>query len=64
MAQRIQCLTLLAEGYPGKDIQAKIGVSHSAQTKIKEKAYERGFDPIQDAQILEEYDRCLTSHTN
>jgi Transposase/DDE superfamily endonuclease len=54
-AQRVQCLTLLAEGYSGRDILAKTGVTPASQTYIKQKAYKRGFNPAQNPRILDEY---------
>jgi transposase len=45
----------LAEGYSGRDILAKTGVTRSSQTYIKQKAYKRGFDPTQNPRILDEY---------
>jgi hypothetical protein len=38
LVQRTQCLTLLAEGYSGKDIEAKTRVSRSIQARIKQRA--------------------------
>jgi hypothetical protein len=35
LAQRVQCLTLLAEGYLSREIQARTGVITSSQTHIK-----------------------------
>jgi DNA-binding NarL/FixJ family response regulator len=32
LVQRTQCLTLLAEGYSGKDIEEKTGISRSTHT--------------------------------
>lgn len=55
LVQRVQCLTLIAEGYSGADIEARIGVKQPAQTKIKKKALERGYRPQEDRRILEYY---------
>jgi transposase len=55
LAQRVQCLTLWAEGYSGRDIQMKCGVTVSGQQYIKRKAKNRGFDPTQNPRILDEY---------
>jgi transposase len=55
LAQRVQCLTLLAEGYSGREIQARTGVIASSQTHIKQKARKRGFEPTQDPRILDHY---------
>jgi transposase len=53
--QRVQCLTLLAEGFSGRDIKKKTGVKPSAQSYIKKRAYDRGFRPEQDPRILDYY---------
>ena len=55
IVQRVQCLTLIIEGFSGADIKAKTGVSRSAQSYIKKRAYTRGFRPKQDSRILEHY---------
>lgn len=55
LAQRIQCLTLLAEGFPTADIERKTGVKERSQRYIRKKAFERGFRPEQDPRILESY---------
>jgi hypothetical protein len=55
IAQRVQCLTLIAEGFSGRDIEKKTGVKPSAQSYIKKKAFERGFRPDQDPRILDHY---------
>lgn len=53
----MQCLTLLAEGFSGIDIERKTGVKQSAQSHIKKKAFDRGFRPKEDPRILELYVR-------
>lgn len=53
LAQRIQCLTLLVEGFPGREIERRTGVTPSSQSRIKKKGFERGFRPEQDPRILE-----------
>jgi hypothetical protein len=55
LAQRIQCLTLLAEGFPALHVKQKTGVSERSQRSIRKKAYDRGFDPDKDPCILEAY---------
>ena len=55
IAQRVQCLTLIVEGFSGADIKAKTGFKRSAQSYIKKRAYLRGFRPEQDPRILEHY---------
>jgi transposase len=55
IAQRAQCLTLLAEGFSGRDIEKKTGIKPSAQTYMKKKAFDRGFRPDQDPRILDYY---------
>jgi len=55
IAQRVQCLTLQAEGFSWKDIEVKTGVKQSAQSTIKKRAFQRGFRPEQDPRILEYY---------
>ena len=55
LAQRIQALTLLSEGYHHKVVEVKTGVKQRAQSALKKKAFERGFDPVVDPRILEFY---------
>lgn len=55
IVQRVQCLTLQAEGFSWRDIEAKTGVKQPAQSYIKKRAYERGFRPEQDPRIVEHY---------
>jgi hypothetical protein len=55
LAQRIQCLTLLAEGCPAAHVKEKTGVSERSQRAIRKKAYDRGFNPDKDLRILEAY---------
>lgn len=55
LAQRIQCLTLLTEGFPAAHVKEKTGVSERSQGAIRKKAYDRGFDPDKDPRILEAY---------
>ena len=50
--QRVQCLTLIAEGFSGRFIETKTGIKPSAQTHLKNKAFQRGFRPDSDPQIL------------
>jgi hypothetical protein len=45
IAQRVQCLTLLVEGYSGREIERRTGIKPSAQTYMKKKAFDRGFCP-------------------
>ncbi len=53
LTQQVQYLTLLAEGYSGRDSTQRTGVIASAQIKIKNKAHERGFHPQEDPHIYE-----------
>jgi hypothetical protein len=46
---------LIAEGFSGLDIEKKTRIKRSAQSYIKKKAFERGFRPDQDPQILDYY---------
>ena len=55
ITQRVQCLTLQAEGFSRCDIEKKTGVKPSAQTFMKQKAFDRGFRPDQDPRILDIY---------
>jgi transposase len=55
IAQRVQCLTLLVEGYSGREIERRTGIKPSAQTYMKKKAFDRGFRPDQDPRILDCY---------
>jgi hypothetical protein len=45
IAQRAQCLTLIAEGFSGPEIERKIRIKRTAQSYIKKKAFKRGFQP-------------------
>jgi hypothetical protein len=55
IAQRVQCLTLLVEGYSGREIKRRTGIKPSVQTYMKRKAFDRGFCPDQDPRILNCY---------
>jgi transposase len=55
LAQRIQCLTLLTEGFSAAQVEQRTGVKERQQRNIKKKAYERGFRPQEDPRILEAY---------
>jgi hypothetical protein len=55
LAQRAQRLTLQIEGHQWRYIEKKTGITQSTQSKIKKRAYERGFQPNQDPQILDHY---------
>jgi hypothetical protein len=55
LVQRIQCLSLLAEGFPAAHIEQRTGVKERAQRYIRKKAFERGFEPEKDPRILESY---------
>jgi len=55
LAQRIQCLTLLTEGFTAAEVEEKTGVKERSQRNIKRKAFERGFQPEKDPRILEAY---------
>jgi hypothetical protein len=55
-AQRIHCLSLLAEDcFTAAYIEAKTGVKERSQRNIRRKAIERGFDSKEDSRILESY---------
>jgi hypothetical protein len=45
IAQRVQCLTLLVEGYSGREIKRRTRIKPLAQSYIKKKAFNRGFYP-------------------
>jgi hypothetical protein len=55
LAQRIQCLTLLSEGFPPAHIEQRTGVKERSQRNIRKKAFDRGFRPDEDPRILESY---------
>jgi transposase len=55
LVQRVQCLTLLVEGFKAPYIKEKTGVSERSQRNIRKRAYDRGFRPEQDPRILELY---------
>jgi len=55
LAQRIQCLTLIVEGFSPADIEKKINVKPYTQQYLKKKAYERGFQSEVDPCILKHY---------
>jgi hypothetical protein len=47
IAQRVHALAMMVEGFSGPYIQTKTGIVASAQSKIRKKALERGFQPEQ-----------------
>ena len=55
LVQRVQCLTLLVEGFKADYIEQKTDVSERSQRNIRKRAYDRGFNPEQDPRILESY---------
>lgn len=55
LVQRIQALTLLAEGFSTAAVFAKTGMPERSAQRLKKKAYERGFRPEEDPRILEAY---------
>ena len=55
LAQRIQCLALLTEGFAAAHVKEKTGVSERSQRAIRKKAYDRGFDSDKDPRILKAY---------
>jgi transposase len=55
IAQRVQCLTLLAEGFSGREVEKRTDVKPSAQSHIKKRARDRGFRPEEDPRILNYY---------
>jgi hypothetical protein len=55
LAQRTHCLVLLTEGFSAAIIEKKTGVKERQQRNIRKKAFERGFRPDEDPQILKSY---------
>ena len=55
IAQRVHCLALIAEGFSHQDITRKTGVSQSSQSRIKKRAFKRGFRPEINPRILDSY---------
>ena len=55
LVQRIQALTLLAEGCLLEQVFAKTGIPARSAYRLKKKAHERGFRPEEDPRILEAY---------
>jgi hypothetical protein len=55
LAQRVQVLTLWAEGFPPAYIEKKTDVKERSQRNIRKKAIERGFDPATRPRILDSY---------
>jgi hypothetical protein len=55
LAQRIQCLTLITEGFSSAEIERKTHVKERTQRNIRKKAFERGFRPEIDPRILEHH---------
>ena len=55
LAQRIQCLTLLAEGFSSAEVRDRTGVAPRSQRAIKKRARDRGYRPEIDKQIKEAY---------
>jgi hypothetical protein len=43
------------EGYSHRGIEEKLGIPKSTQTRIKQRAFARGFYPKQDLRILDHY---------
>jgi hypothetical protein len=55
LAQRIQCLILLTEGFSAAETERRTGMKERQQRNIKRKAFERGFRPEKDPRILKTY---------
>jgi hypothetical protein len=55
IAQRIQALTLMVEGFPWQHIQHRTGIPQVSQSNLKRKAIQRGFNPAVDPRITEYY---------
>ena len=55
IAQRVQYLTLIVEGFSPVDIETKTGIKRSIQCYIKKRTYKRGFRPNKDLRILNYY---------
>ena len=55
MAQKIQALTLLAEGFSTAAVQQKTGIPPRTANRIRATAEKRGFRPAEDPRILEVY---------
>jgi hypothetical protein len=55
IAQRVQCLTLLAEGFSGREVEKRTDVKPSAQSHIKKRARDHGFHSEEDPCILNYY---------
>jgi len=55
LAQRIQCLTLISEGFASSYIKSKTGVEVRSQARILQRAVQRGYRPEDDPRILEIY---------
>jgi transposase len=55
LVQRVQCLTLLTEGFSYAQVEQKTGVKERTQRNIRKKARDRGFRPDEDPRILESY---------
>lgn len=55
LAQRIQALTLISEGFSTQFVEAKTGMKQRTQSDLKKKAIARGYDPVVDPRINEWY---------
>lgn len=55
VAQRSQCLTMLALKVPRKQIRDLLGISEATQSNILKKARDQGYDPAVDMRVLQHY---------
>lgn len=55
IAQKIQALTLLSEGFSTAAVQQKTGVPPQTARRIRKTAEQRGYCPAEDPRILEVY---------
>ena len=55
IVQRIQALTLMAEGFKANYIRERTGMKVRAQHHLKRRAKARGFNPAEDPRVLEFY---------
>jgi len=55
LAQRVQALTLLSEGFSIKQVESKLRIPARTVRNIRQKAHDRGYRPEEDPRILEHH---------
>jgi hypothetical protein len=55
LVQKVQALTLLSEGFPMAYITQRTGIPSRSLARIRAVAAQRGYQPAEDARILDTY---------